>query len=195
MEPKRVASDMLLSRARTKRIMKAIWTEGYYEPYIYMSGIEYKRVDAFPLLGRVQMDLANMVFDKKTTLLGKELDSYLQDLREKLYSHELDEELVISKTPGKEINDYKSPPPHVRAAMMLQARGVYRQGEKVNYVMVSVPKGNKKTILPVVPGEEIPRIDATGYAYYYDAIKRLIDRWVIHESQEQTDLGDWTESS
>jgi DNA polymerase I len=193
-KPEKIATDMLLSDAKTKKIMDVIWTEGVFGHYRFVGGAEYKRVDAFPLLGRVQMDLTDMVFKKKTTFLSQDWQDYMDDLREQLYSGVLNEELLISKSLGEEIEDYKTDLPHVRVAKALQKRGMYRHGEKVRYVVASNPKG-KYLALPVIDGEPFPRIDSSGYKYYYDAIKRLVDRWATFETTEQSSLDDWECSS
>jgi DNA polymerase I len=194
-KPDKVAKDMILSKARTKKIMDVVWSDGHFAAYRFVGGAEYKRVDAFPLLGTVQMYLTDMVFKQKTTLLGQEFQDYLDDLREKLYSGVLDEQLVISKTLSKEPDEYGKDLPHVRVAKILQERGKYRHGEKVHYVVASNPKGRTRTDIPIISGEPFPRIDSSGYAYYFDSVKNLIDRWIILETTEQMSLDDWECSS
>ena len=184
-KPEKIAADMILSMAKTKKIMDVVWTEGHFAAYRFVGGAEYKRVDAFPLLGEVQMHLTDMVFKKKTTLLGHELQDYLDELREKIYSGMLDEQLIISKSLGNEPDKYTISLPHVRAAEILQKKGKYRHGEKVNYVITSKPKRQTMVATPVLSDEPFPRIDASAYNHYYAAIKRLIDRWVIFETTEQ----------
>jgi len=194
-KPEKIATDMLLSEARTKKIMDVIWTEGHYATYRFEGGTESKRVDAFPLLGKVQMDLVDLVFKKKTTLLSHEWEEYMDDVKERLYSGLLNEELIISKSLGDEPDKYKTDLPHVRAAKELQKIGKYRHGEKVHYIVVSNPKGKPIIVKPVIEGEPLPRIDSTGYSYYYDSIKRLVDRWVSFETTEQSNLEEWVCSS
>lgn len=194
-KPEKVATDLLLSKAKTKKIMDVIWTEGHFASYRFLGGVEEKRADAFELLGDVQMALTNMVFRDKSTYLGSEFEDYIEDIREKMFAGLLDEKLVISKALGKEPDKYDRTYPQVRVAKKLQKLGKYRHGEKVRYVAASKPKGRPLLVMPVLDGEPFPRIDSSGYRHYYNAIKRLVDRWVVYESTQQETLEDWVCSS
>jgi DNA polymerase elongation subunit (family B) len=194
-KPEKVATDLLLSKAKTKKIMDVIWTEGHFASYRFLGGVEEKRADAFELLGDVQMALTNMVFRDKTTYLGSEFEEYIEDIREKMFAGLLDEKLIVSKALGKEPDKYDRTYPQVRVAKKLQKLGKYRHGEKVRYVMASKPKGRPLLVMPVLDDEPFPRIDSSGYRHYYDAIKRLVDRWISYESTKQETLEDWLCSS
>jgi len=195
-KPDKVATDMLLSKAKTKKIMNVVWSEGRFTHYRFLGGVEEKRVDSFELLGDVQMYLANMVFRDKSTYLGHEFEDYMTDIREQLFSGLLDKKLVISKALSKEPKKYDKTYPQVRVAEKLQTMGRYRHGEKVDYVIASKPKGRPILAVPVLNDMPFPRIDVSGYAYYYDAIVRLVDRWITYESTRQLFLeDDWSCSS
>ncbi len=92
---------------------------------LVLKGLEAVRTDWTPLARRMQRELYQRVFT------GRPHESWLRELRDKLYAGELDEELVYEKRLRRSLDSYqKNVPPHVQAA-----RKVGRRVREIRYVI------------------------------------------------------------
>jgi DNA polymerase-2 len=93
---------------------------------LVIRGLEAIRSDWTPLARRVQRELLRRVF------LGEPWEEWLRETRSDLLSGALDAELVYRRRLRRDVDEYESTPPHVRAARMLE--GDF-EGSEVEYVM------------------------------------------------------------
>ncbi len=100
-------------------------------------GLEYVRTDWTQLARRVQYDVCWKVFHHQDPV------PYLQQVIEKLFAGELDQELVYRKRIRRTLSDYqKNVPPHVQAARKAddwlrsrQQKAQYLRGGWISYVI------------------------------------------------------------
>jgi DNA polymerase-2 len=115
-----------------------------------IKGMEFVRSDSTPLARDFQYELFRRFF------AGEDLKVWIRGMVERLRSGEFDDKLVYRRRLTRPARDYRSPPPHVRVAMMLDPDGSADLRE-VAYVMT--PAGP-------VPVEHCPlEID---YNHYID---------------------------
>jgi DNA polymerase-2 len=115
-----------------------------------IKGMEFVRSDSTPLARDFQYELFRRFF------AGEDLKVWIRGMVERLRSGEFDDKLVYRRRLTRPARDYRSPPPHVRVAMMLDPDGSADLRE-VAYVMT--PAGP-------VPVEHSPR--EIDYNHYID---------------------------
>lgn len=116
-----------------------------------LTGMEYVRSDWSLLARNFQYELVRRVF------YGEDIQEYIDETMKKLESHELDDQLVLSKRLSKPLSEYvKNVPPHARAAKILfETKGILQR--RPHYVM---------TLRGAIP-VELPHEDI-DYDYYID---------------------------
>lgn len=131
-------------------------------------GVEMRRKDWCMLAKKVMKEVVDMVFE------GKSLDEvyeYLNNIRARLYRGEFDKLLIINKS-VKELSEYKSNQPHVRALRMAIDMGRKVLDGTINYVYVGRGK-----VKPVFDDDDLENL---AYGWYwrhqiYPPVKRVID--------------------
>lgn len=135
-------------------------------------GLESVRSDTCPLAVEVQNEVIKMILTQE----GKEeeIKNYLLTVKKKLFSGELDEKLIISKTLSKLPTSYKSPPLHVQVISQDKSRE-YFIGDKISFYVVGRDREGR---LRAVPAENNNK-EKPDYNYYwenliYPAMERII---------------------
>jgi DNA polymerase-2 len=121
---------------------------------VVVRGLEAVRTDWTPLAREVQRELLRRVF------LGEPWEEWLRATRAGLLAGELDAKLVYRRRLRRELDDYGSAPPHVRAARILResgGEGGAESDDEIEYVMTT--RGAE----PI--GRRMAPID---YAHYVD---------------------------
>jgi len=139
------------------------------EPKIDEKGIEKRRGDRSILTKEMQTCIIEF-------LLRGDLDGavqYIKSMRRSLLSGELDQKLVLSSSITKPMNEYKTKPPHFRAAQKAQAKGERLMWGKVSYVYAEDGK-NGLVVEPVIK-DRIPPIKPSGREIFWE--KRIM-KWV-----------------
>jgi DNA polymerase, archaea type len=138
------------------------------EEKIYSKGFASNKYSTFPLYKTVEKEFFRILFNT-ADIKQAELEArrYLNSIQSRLTTGEYDEDLVMRNTLSMPLEEYGTSLPYVTAAKNLKARGLYRDGDVVKYVVVS-QLGGKVRVEPVY--DSIPRITPTGYLYYYDKV-------------------------
>lgn len=82
-----------------------------------IKGMEFVRSDSTPLARDFQYELFRRYFNNEA------LAPWIRDVVRRLRNGEFDEKLVYKRRLSRRVADYKSPPPHVRAAKLLDPDG------------------------------------------------------------------------
>jgi len=93
-----------------------------------IKGMEFVRSDSTQLARDFQYELFRRYFN------GEALGPWIRDIVRRLRSGEFDERLVYKRRLSRRAADYKSPPPHVRAARLLDPDGS-KNIRRVEYLM------------------------------------------------------------
>jgi DNA polymerase elongation subunit (family B) len=187
LEPKFVYKNLLFTAAKKRYRGEAVWAEGEFMKMTEMVGFEAKRSDAFALLKKVQDDVHKIIFETDPQKLEVELGAYLDQLERDLFSGKYDEMLVQAKHVQKELEDYESEDPHVRVAARLKEMSLLRRGDEVRWVTVSAHNGLVEEPVDPVTGK-VPKPEWSGYAYYYNAILRMIERMLGKRIRDPIDV-------
>lgn len=128
---------------------------------IVFRGLEFRRGDASPLARQLQEQVARKLMTDESPD-PEDFPALIIDMRAKvLYSELSNDELVLSESIRKDLDDYETVSPAVSAARIMQSRGEdVSIGTRIRYVVVD---GS------VSPVQVIPAADYTGQAdrYYY----------------------------
>jgi len=128
-----------------------------------IKGMEFVRSDSTQLAREFQYELFQRYFN------GEALVPWIKDVVRRLRSGEFDGKLVYKRRLSRRISDYKSPPPHAKAAKLLDPDGT-RNIRRVEYLMT--PRGP-------VPLELSP--SEIDYNHYIEKqLKSLADDVLIH---------------
>ncbi len=123
---------------------------------VEIKGMEFVRSDSTPLAREFQYGLFRRYFD------GEDLKGWIREQVEKIRSGEMDDKLIYKRRLSRAAKDYKSPPPHVRAVLMLDPDGT-KDLREVEYVIT--PQGP-------VPMELNPQ--EIDYSHYIDKQLRSV---------------------
>ena len=127
-------------------------------------GYEQIRSDWSPLAKNLQLDTINMRLKK---VQKNEIESKILQVKNDLLDGKFGKELIISKGMRRGESEYKSLPPHIRAAAkMTEAE---RQGDyKIHYVITRASKGAIDDVQPVlVNAMSVPEIKMSARIYYW----------------------------
>jgi len=131
-----------------------------------IKGMEFVRSDSTPLARDFQYELFRRYFN------GEALAPWIRDVVRRLRNGEFDEKLVYKRRLSRRVVDYKSPPPHVRAAKLLDPDGS-KNIRRVEYLIT--PRGP-------VPLELRPR--EIDYNHYIEKqLRSLADDILIHNGE------------
>jgi DNA polymerase-2 len=134
-----------------------------------IKGMEFVRSDSTALARDFQYELFRRFF------AGEDLPAWIRDVVERLKNGEYDSKLVYRKRLSRPAREYQSPPPHVRAVMMLDPDGS-RDLREVAYLMT--PSGP----VPLELGPE--EID---YSHYIDKQLRSVADDILAQQGESFD--------
>lgn len=138
------------------------------EPKVDDKGIETRRGDRSELTHIMQAEVVNF-------LLRGDIHGafrYIKDMRRRFFLGELDNRAVLSSSVTKPDDEYKTKPPHFRAAQKAKAQGERLMWGKVRYVYVEDAR-NGLVVEPVI-GDKIPPVKASGREFFWE--KRII-KW------------------
>lgn len=154
-------SFRLPAHGQKKRYMGLkVWEDDFKYEKDFI-GLEAVRSDAPILIQEIQETLYRMDLEENKPV--DEIRGYLTELCREVFDGKLDEKLIKSKAMSKNIDEYKTSLPHVRAAA--QHPGV-QPGDKIHFVVLSNKSGKQK--VAVVIGSKIPEIGEDGYIYIWD---------------------------
>ena len=148
-----------------------IWSEGKKTDKLIVRGLEFVRSDWIEITRKLQKEVIEMIFNNKTS---KEIKEFLLNKREDVINERLTkEELTITQTLVKPVNEYKTDIPHIKVAKQMIANGdEVWIGMKIPYILI---KG-EKTPIPI-PADTYEK----GYDYIcywnqkiYPAIERIL---------------------
>ena len=136
---------------------------------IEKKGIEERRGDRSELTKQMQ----NIIFSH---LLSEDISGaiqYIKDTQRKFFKGQLDHLAVLSSSLTKPIAEYKSKPPHFRAAIKAMAQSERLMWGKVQYVYVANGR-NGLIVEPVIKGE-IPSMKPSGRELFWE---NRVMKWV-----------------
>lgn len=151
-------------------------------------GYELKRGDSPGILRKVQDKIFDTIFQEVAMdRIEKKVKSFLRNMKRLLYAGDLDEELVIEKGTRRKLELYKSRDVHVKVAEKLVKEGIFRPGDSVSFVVTGTGKNGMKGE-PVIKGREFPKIDKSGYDYYFyrrilSCVERIFGRKLAVENE------------
>jgi len=168
----KIYSDLYLPDVKMRFAGRKVWEgQPINPPILDVAGFEAKRTDWSQLSKEVELEIFNMLFDDKG--IG-EIKKYLDGVKEKLCSGQLDDKIVKRVTMQKNVNEYKHCPQHVRVAKTLEEKGIkVRRGDKIPFIVVG--KGDKG-VIPALGKHR--KITHKEYLYIWDRhvlsiVKRL----------------------
>lgn len=131
-------------------------------------GVEWRRGDRSPLTKEMQGRIIDFLLE------GDILQAiqHIRTTKKQFFAGEHDELAVLSSSLTKPEADYKSNPPHLRAARKAKAQGERLMWGKVQYVYVEA-KGDKPVVEPVVR-DKIPKMKSSGRRLFWE--KRIM-KW------------------
>ena len=139
---------------------------------IFSRGFGRDHYGVFELASESEDKIFTMIFNSPDVKSASEATArYVESLKPRLFSGELDNKLVIRMRPGMPLDEYQTDLPHVAAARELEKAGLYRQGDIVRYVVVGDVKG--KLVVKAVH-RVVPRIGYSGYVYYLKRLTKLL---------------------
>lgn len=129
---------------KKKYVARVVW-KGQPTSELMIKGFEIIRHDASEAKRNAQKSTIEHILDGYST---QQLLEYADEWYNKLISGELDRQLIVYKSIGKNVDEYEVIPAHVRAAQMLNEQGkiLLHRGAKIGFI-----KTGKKPeeILPV----------------------------------------------
>ena len=131
----RIFSKVYLTEAKTKWVGYVVWEDDktFEKPVMYAKGFEFKRGEVADISKKVQEDLFRFILDEKDNDI---IQKYLIQKHIDLFNRQLDKMLYKKVTLTKDIESYKVEAQHVKAAKLLQAKGInITSGEKVLYIV------------------------------------------------------------
>jgi len=162
MDVERIFSSIIMFEAKKRYAGIVIWQAGSPTCYMYVVGLELKRRDWPKAAGEFQNEVLKMVLTSKSK---KEVVSFVKKTKERLFSGELDQKLVIYKGMNQDIEDYKTNAPHIRAAKkMVEAGHQVKMGDKIAYIRVGTDPGD---VQPVID-DKVPHISQKGYQFVWE---------------------------
>ncbi|RKY97854.1 MAG: hypothetical protein DRQ10_08085, partial [Candidatus Hydrothermota bacterium] len=138
---------------------------------IDVKGLELIRGDWSELAKEVQSRIIKMVLHNRPQ---SEIESYLSEIKSKLYAGQLDDKLILAKHITKRLSEYKANQPHVRAARILTER--YNVDERaiavIEYVMATTPE----SVFPIAAGWDRAKQVIDRKWYWTHQVKPVADR-------------------
>ncbi len=174
LDAKVVYSSLLFTEAKKKYIGQTVWVEGRYETKREVVGFESKRSDAFGLMVEVQEALADILATSEVEKVRSKIEPYLTQVARDLFDGKHDKKLILKMSIRKaNLDSYESEDPHVRVARKLQAKNMFRHGDKVKWVVIG--DQDEEPIIDVdLP---LPRTPTTrGYSYYFNRLMDMVTR-------------------
>jgi DNA polymerase elongation subunit (family B) len=134
----------------------------WYDPWKFgYTGMDFKRRETVPFIGKLQKKVCRMVLDlKDIDYIGRFIYSY----RKRLFSGKMNKHLIFTYNLTKDLDDYKANTMYVRAARKARDLGV-QELKYISYVVTDIKK-NKKTVVPIL-NTEIPKMTYDAYSYYW----------------------------
>jgi DNA polymerase I len=158
--------------AKKRYAAREIWSykrEGFLEePKISIMGLEERRGDRAALTKQMQNHIIRLLIKG---YIGKAI-RYIRDTRGSLLRGDLDHLTVLSSSLTKPDNEYKTKPPHFRAAQKAKAQGERLMWGKIQYVYVENSK--RGLVVEPVVREVIPPIRQSGREAFWE--KRIL-KW------------------
>ena len=129
-------------------------------------GFEVVRGDWSELAKEVQLKVVELILTSRNAAEARQnVIRYVKDVvaRLKGYQFEIDD-LIIWKTLDKELEEYKTYPPHVSAALLLKKRG-YKvgKGTAIGYVVVKGGEKVSERAMPYILLDDPKKIDVDYY--------------------------------
>jgi DNA polymerase-2 len=148
--------------------------------YVYKRGLESVRSDWCQAVREFQDKLLFKLLTKK------DWKSYIKETKTAFFAGKLDEQMIVSKTLKKPIDQYETATPHVRAASMLADMGhPVRIGDKVWYIKT----GDEKTsVIPVIPGQPIILKKSQREFLWKKQFESIIERFSISKNKTLSDF-------
>jgi len=176
-----------LEKQKKRYMGYQVWLEdeGFIEKKYDVVGAWQIRSDAFELLKEAENEITNLMFKHRDDARAH-VDDYLSRLRRMLLDSVSDPELKAEVIPKLVIEKGMNKPPLAyaegnqlrRIAMQLLDRGGFRPGERLRWLQVATKP--KKVEFALSPEDELDQIqmDYSGYMYYYERVKKMVDVWV-----------------
>ena len=140
-------------------------------------GFDIIRLDVPQIVKKVQEKIFDIIFECETREeIRRRTREMLYNVRKLLFSGMLDEDLIIEKGTRRQLDKYKSNDVHVKIARELAARGMFRPGDSIEYVIVGVDEEGRNVGAPIIEGEPFPKITRKGYEYYWERIQSVVER-------------------
>ena len=148
--------------------------------YVYKRGLESVRSDWCQAVREFQDKLLFKLLTKK------DWKGYIKATKTKFFEGLLDEQMIVSKTLKKPIDQYETATPHVRAASMLAEMGhPVRIGDKVWYIKVG---DDKESVIPVIPGQPIILKKYQREFLWKKQFESIIERFSIAKNKTLSDF-------
>ena len=148
--------------------------------YVYKRGLESVRSDWCQAVREFQDKLLFKLLTKK------DWKGYIKATKTKFFEGLLDEQMIVSKTLKKPIDQYETATPHVRAASMLAEMGhPVRIGDKVWYIKVG---DDKESVIPVIPGQPIILKKSQREFLWKKQFESIIERFSIAKNKTLSDF-------
>jgi len=173
LEPRRVVEKVYFSSANCY-YLRGVWYEGSVDLHYDVKGLQMKHTDMCELLKFVQKNILDILIDADdVNNASVEVKKYLRQVYKDLFAGKYDEQLVFKRGVQRPLDTYKANQPHLRAAKKLSEKALFRPGDKIRFVIVSDGNNNGgvQEVEPVI--DAIPKIQKSGYMYYWGRISEL----------------------
>ncbi|MFQ5884851.1 MAG: hypothetical protein ACE5IO_07100, partial [Thermoplasmata archaeon] len=184
-----------LDRQKKRYMGDIVWTEdgGFCESRYDVTGAWQIRSDAFQLLKEAENEVTNIMFKHRDNARFY-VDKYLSKLRRDLLDGKYREELVLEKGMSKPPTAYAEGNQLRRISEQLLERGEYRPGERLKWVAISKKlqnvtfSENPQKEYALAPDDDLSSLEIThsGYLYYYERVKKMVDVWVPQATEQLT---------
>jgi DNA polymerase elongation subunit (family B) len=150
-----------------------------YDGEYYYRGIELRKRNYCEFAKDVLRQVLDKVFKEGWT--KSQIEKWLREVKRDLYRGKYDEKLIIAMAVNKDIEEYKSIPPHIRAYQIAREMGFEFTDYRVKYVFVKnhVFKGRKTDVMPILNVSDVKkyRIDYERYwnTQVIKPVKRILD--------------------
>jgi len=170
---------ILFMRDEKGRGLKKKYVALTYDGEYYYRGIELRKRNYCEFAKDVLRQVLDKVFKEGWT--KSQIEKWLREVKRDLYRGKYDEKLIIAMAVNKDIEEYKSIPPHIRAYQIAREMGFEFTDYRVKYVFVKnhVFKGRKTDVMPILNVSDVKkyRIDYERYwnTQVIKPVKRILD--------------------
>jgi DNA polymerase elongation subunit (family B) len=162
----RLYERLLLTKKKQKYSGIVCFEEDKRVHYVHTMGFQSRKGDTPKLAKAVQDKVLDMRLNFKP---GKEIQSYLDEVKRDLFAGKYDKQLVVSKGLSMPVENYKSPiPPHVRVVKQLAKQGIdVRVGDKVKYITVGQDRSGRVEVVPYLDYAP-PKLQVYEYKFIWE---------------------------